>query len=370
MTGPARLTNSSRGSCDKKIMPMNARTRAGFTLVELMVVIAIIGTMVAFLIPALSGARAASQASASMNNLAGFGRAFAIYANANDGRLSSGAFDHNRDGDVRKYGWVADVIRTKVGIPGQSLDPAHSSKLSITVGHYTDAVAAPAGARQAGVDAGRWTNLAAAVPATIYGTLQEKMDLWTEGHNTNYVSTWHFSRADPTHVDTFSPNQSGLKDGEGPLSEDILALRSRTTAARVALLGTGRPSTTVTAAHVTAMTAFLDRPVGRANDRFTDHMTAGMTVDVSGIAGLGVGNMIHDLSAISPFHQAKNGDGTGGFAPVLFADFHVDKVFDTINFDGTGRGDGYLGNGPSGTVTHIDAYKEVAEQMWVRRLMY
>jgi hypothetical protein len=307
-----------------------------------------------------------------MNNLSGFGRAFALYSNANDGRLSSGAFDHNRDGDVRRFGWVADVIRTKVGVPGKSLDPSHSSKLSRTVGHYTDAVAAPAGARQAGVNAGRWATLAAAVPATIYSTLDDKMGLWNEGHNTNYVSTWHFSRGDPTHADTFSPNQSGLKDGDGPLSEDILATRSRTSAARVALLGTGRPNVIITTAHVNAMTAFLGRPVGRSNDGFTDEMTAGMTVDVSAIVGLGVGNLIHNLSAISPFHQANN-DGTGGFAPVLFADFHVAKVFDTVNFDGTGTGDGYLGNGPAGTLTDtggIGAYTEVAEQMWVRRLLY
>jgi len=349
-------------------MAIKSRNRNGFTLVELLVVIGIIATLVALLVPALSGARAASNASASMNNLSGFGRAFALYSNANDGRLSSGAFDHNRDGDVRKFGWVADVIRTKVGVPGKSLDPGHSSNLCRTVGHYTDAVAAPAGARQAGVNAGRWATLAAAVPATIYSTLTDKMDLWTEGHNTNYVSTWHFSRGDPTHVDTFSPNQSGLKDGEGPLSEDILATRSRTSAARVALLGTGRPNVSITTAHVNTMTAFLGTPVGRLNDRFTDEMTAGMTVDVSAIAGLGVGNLIHNFSAISPFHQAKNGNGTGGFAPVLFADFHVDKVFDTVNFDGTGTGDGYLGNGPAGTLTGIGGYTEIADQMWVRRL--
>lgn len=343
--------------------------RRGFTLVELLVVIAIIATLVALLLPALSSARAAANASASMNILSTFGRGFALYSNGNDGFLCSGAFDHNRDGDVRRFGWVADVLRVKVAIPGQSLDRVNEAKVSLNTGYYTDAVTAPTNSRQAGVDAGRWGNTTAAVPATCYAAA-DRLDLWLEGYNTNYASTWHFSRGDPTAADKFSSGNMSLRDGDGPLSEDALATRSRTSAAKIGILAPGRPNTTAITANQTAvMTAFCGATVGRANDRFAETMTTGMTVNVSMVTGLsGIGTNIHNLSALYPFHQKKNSDGTGGFAPILFADLHVDKVFDDINFDGTGQGDGYLGNGGNGTLTNIEAYKEVAEQMWVRRL--
>jgi type II secretory pathway pseudopilin PulG len=82
-----------------------------------LVVIAIIGVLVALLLPALSSARAAANASGSASNMSGFGRGFELYANSNNGNYSSGAFDHFRDGDMRQYGWVADLIQTKVSQP-------------------------------------------------------------------------------------------------------------------------------------------------------------------------------------------------------------------------------------------------------------
>jgi len=94
----------SRSSC---------RGRRGFTLVELLVVIAIIGVLVALLLPALSSARSAANASGSASNMSGFGRGFELYANSNNGNYTSGAFDHCRDGDVRTYGWVADLISAR-----------------------------------------------------------------------------------------------------------------------------------------------------------------------------------------------------------------------------------------------------------------
>ena len=100
--------------------------RKGFTLVELMVVIAIIALLVAMLLPSLSKAREAAKGAACASHLRAFSTAFEMYA-AQDRRLarSSGAFDHRRDGDVRTYGWVADVMSLKVGAPGKMLCPTN-----------------------------------------------------------------------------------------------------------------------------------------------------------------------------------------------------------------------------------------------------
>src|ERR1700728_1498739 len=60
---------------------------AGFTLVELLVVIGIIAILVGVLLPALNKARASAQEVQSASNLRQFGFGFQIYADANHGFL-------------------------------------------------------------------------------------------------------------------------------------------------------------------------------------------------------------------------------------------------------------------------------------------
>jgi prepilin-type N-terminal cleavage/methylation domain-containing protein len=59
--------------------------RRGFTLIELLVVIAIISLLVSILLPSLNQAKQLAKATACMSQLAGIGKALAIYANDNDG---------------------------------------------------------------------------------------------------------------------------------------------------------------------------------------------------------------------------------------------------------------------------------------------
>lgn len=103
--------------------------KAGFTLVELLVVVSIIGILVAILFPALSAARSSSQRVECSNNLRQFGVGMMSYAERNGGELCSGAFDWVNDGAVTEVGWVADAVNQ--GIPvGQMLCPANVATIS------------------------------------------------------------------------------------------------------------------------------------------------------------------------------------------------------------------------------------------------
>ncbi len=66
------------------------RKEYGFTLIELMIVIAIIAILAAILVPNFIRARAEGQLSACESNLKNFGNAMEMYATDNDGRYPSG----------------------------------------------------------------------------------------------------------------------------------------------------------------------------------------------------------------------------------------------------------------------------------------
>jgi prepilin-type N-terminal cleavage/methylation domain-containing protein/prepilin-type processing-associated H-X9-DG protein len=82
--GPARL-------------PAANRARRGFTLVELLVVVAIVGALVALLLPAIQAAREASRSSSCRNNLRQIATAVQLYHDANrrmpPARMSDSGFN-------------------------------------------------------------------------------------------------------------------------------------------------------------------------------------------------------------------------------------------------------------------------------------
>src|SRR5437762_920753 len=64
--------------------------RAGFTLVELLVVIGIITILIAILLPVITRAREAANRSACLSNLRQLGQAFNMYANQSKGHIPLG----------------------------------------------------------------------------------------------------------------------------------------------------------------------------------------------------------------------------------------------------------------------------------------
>jgi prepilin-type N-terminal cleavage/methylation domain-containing protein/prepilin-type processing-associated H-X9-DG protein len=123
------LSSSSDGTTINA--SMNARARAAFSLIELIVVIGIIGVLLALLLPTLANARAAARVVACQSNLRQLGQALFIYANDNGGWIIPVYEDPSFAGGVRGFGtqlppserWPTKVFR--INAPAvETNDPA------------------------------------------------------------------------------------------------------------------------------------------------------------------------------------------------------------------------------------------------------
>jgi prepilin-type processing-associated H-X9-DG protein len=266
-------------------------------------------------------------------NLRTFGSAFEIFSSQDrQERMSTGAFDYLRDGAVDKVGWVADVMKLKVGIPGNMLCPTNRNTINEKVLDY------------AGVGATASFNpkVWPALPTAIRTVGKESKEFWAAGYNTNYATTWQFSRGDLAD-EAVGVNKKWPQDGTSALSKGDLTFCS-VSASRIAVMGDSRVGdggeATVTSAWATALNDFAGKTICHAGDFTVESFTDGPSVDYSTFVGstgslykdaAGTKTRGHEFNDIQPLHSAKNVNGklVGGYANILFADGHVSAVYDT-----------------------------------------
>lgn len=390
--------------------------RKGFTLVELLVTIAIIGILLGLLLPNLAAVQSTAKAGAQAATLQSFGKAFIDFATLDgQGRLTSSAFDHYRDGDATKVGWVADIVNNKFGNPNKSLDPVNRLKINEK---FTDL----AGTSSSGsINNYRWRSTITNRPSdgavvgdvtsirgtAYFGTAQT---VWDDGYNSNFCTTFHFSRGDNniSGTDRYSVNSSALDgeksplDGDGPLNGAMLGDATMlTTADKVALMGASRAgdsgdSTIASSGNNTAesINRFVDpsgrRVVAKVGDftveSFTDGPAASrnLTANQGGVYEGTTNAQVHELNDIVPNCKAKKINtafGTligGGYANLVFADGSCRRVNDNNGYGGANKGDSWIGPFPAdpqattsaGRAFQLNdgAYDEIKDELYAGRL--
>ncbi len=215
---------------------MKISKRNAFTLIEMLVVIAIIAILAAILLPALAAAREAARNTGCKNNLRQFFISMTTHADHDpQERYSSGNFDGGRDGSIDTIGWVADMVNAGIGEPQKLLCPSNPAKLNEKLNDYLGTITY--NVNEANPDPNVLTYGAAplvANAATLPLKAQAVIDHFLKkGYNTNYATSWYFGRTAPRFQATdsgndilieYGPNKfvKGLRDTVGPLSRRFL----------------------------------------------------------------------------------------------------------------------------------------------------
>ncbi len=335
-------------------------SRSGFTLVELLVVISIIGILMALLLPAIGVAREMARRATCTSNLRQFGQGLQAYANTHDGAYCSGNFDWDRDGAVTEIGWVADLVNTgfivgKMNCPSSSAQLSESYEflygantstfLSDTCVNRPGSVAKQLPDGTFAKNACREIIESGLAPSTEARRQFIEARIFEKGYNTNYTASWFMVRGGvvldpsgnptPTYPGCAAPaNLSNRTYCTGPLKQSILD-SSKAPAMLVPLLGDGatRGPASIQLAGLSegaslsyAMTGGPKLPVVSGANYVPPSFAAGTPRNgATGWWKVWNRDVVQDYRAFSPLHR--------GVANILFADGSV-RQFSDKNSDG------------------------------------
>jgi prepilin-type N-terminal cleavage/methylation domain-containing protein/prepilin-type processing-associated H-X9-DG protein len=181
-------------------------SRRGFTLVELLTVITIIGMLVSLLLPAVLAARGAAQRSQCANNLRQLGIALKAFHNAR-GRFPAGSTRSSEDGDasgVAGFGWAAYILPymeekdlyNQLALPGGELDSILKDPAKRALAQH------PLKLLRCPGDTTMWLNENRKFSGAKYGDLAPSTTNYIGNHGTHFVTLdkWLNDKTDPFGV--------------------------------------------------------------------------------------------------------------------------------------------------------------------------
>ncbi len=317
---------------------------AAFTLIELLAVVAIIGLLIAIIVPAMSGARDQARAVTCLSNLRSLGTGFLAYATSERDYLCSGQADARpgmnldpaindlEQTAIEKIGWIADQVNGGYGFPGLMLCPTNPGRITQSWGR-----------------AFALRGAAARYPAESFRRL-----IIEDGYNSNYCQSWYMAHTQYDGHSSPVVNHDLMFGSMGPLRTSMM---SRAPDAGVPLLADARAANDE---------VFNHSPQGygppmRETKSVTDGPGWDETADgsyvpapYSSLTPYG----IQDWDDFGPAHRRRsiNNDEQHGLTVgnILFADGHVESFADRFDFD-----NGRIKVRPDGELDSWDLRSEV-----------